>query len=583
MTDDDPAAFELSRRKTLAALGTIGVASAGAGLGTSAYFSDTETFENNRLTAGTLDMVVDWEEHYSDWKGEETEYAEMPGPNDDPDYVLPAPADNPNAEDIELVFTETQQDFWDATAIEAYPDENNDALREAAEVPCDDLGSLNDVLSSDLRTNNEYTSPDDPLISLQDVKPGDFGEVTLSFHLCDNPGYVWFGGDLIRHVDGENTEPEIDDPDEQQSAGEIGPETEGELAGQIQVRAWYDDCDNIYEPEEAASCVYHLVDNSGTMEQNLNLAGDPPRDKANVATDIGRNLTNYLDTIDDGGGDGTLADAPSSVSYIQDGTFNKEISNSTNEETNGGPGIIEAFNDVPDNSSGGITADNIIDGLNDAGTELVENCDNENKVLIFYTNGDSRPGNDTDRQAVYDAAADLRDDGVLIKVVAFDVDEDSLAEDFLQTVGDEYYTIQPANSASDVDDQAAAVEADLEDNFAPAQTGEELFYRGTLADFLAGTGNQAGDDGEPFDPDNNQLGFELSGDLPAEEGGGMSQRNCFSAVDTHCIGFEWWLPIDHGNEVQGDIVEFDLGFYTEQCRHNDGSGMNAETVNDNNA
>jgi len=59
MTDDNkPTTYSLSRRKTLAGLGAIGLASAGAGLGTSAFFSDTETFENNTLTAGTLDMNV---------------------------------------------------------------------------------------------------------------------------------------------------------------------------------------------------------------------------------------------------------------------------------------------------------------------------------------------------------------------------------------------------------------------------------------------------------------------------------------------------------------------------------------------
>jgi hypothetical protein len=34
------------------------------------------------------------------------------------------------------------------------------------------------------------------------------------------------------------------------------------------------------------------------------------------------------------------------------------------------------------------------------------------------------------------------------------------------------------------------------------------------------------------------------------------------------VSVVWWLPIDHGNEVQSDSVTFDLGFYTEQCRHN---------------
>jgi predicted ribosomally synthesized peptide with SipW-like signal peptide len=50
--------YELSRRKTLAGLATIGAAGAGAGLGTSALFSDEETFEENTITAGTLDMEV---------------------------------------------------------------------------------------------------------------------------------------------------------------------------------------------------------------------------------------------------------------------------------------------------------------------------------------------------------------------------------------------------------------------------------------------------------------------------------------------------------------------------------------------
>jgi hypothetical protein len=40
--------------------------------------------------------------------------------------------------------------------------------------------------------------------------------------------------------------------------------------------------------------------------------------------------------------------------------------------------------------------------------------------------------------------------------------------------------------------------------------------------------------------------------------------------------FAWWVPVDHGNEIQSDSATFDLGIYAEQCRHNDGSGMNDE-------
>jgi len=58
MTDKNT--YALSRRKALAGLTTIGVAGAGAGLGTTALFSDEESFTNNQLTAGTLDLVVDY-------------------------------------------------------------------------------------------------------------------------------------------------------------------------------------------------------------------------------------------------------------------------------------------------------------------------------------------------------------------------------------------------------------------------------------------------------------------------------------------------------------------------------------------
>lgn len=56
MTDRD---FELTRRKVLGAAGALGLAGAGAGLGTTALFTDTETVASNSLTAGSLDLFVD--------------------------------------------------------------------------------------------------------------------------------------------------------------------------------------------------------------------------------------------------------------------------------------------------------------------------------------------------------------------------------------------------------------------------------------------------------------------------------------------------------------------------------------------
>jgi len=63
MTQDKPE-FNLSRRTVLAGLGTIGVASAGAGLGTTAFFNDTESFKNNVITAGKLDLKVSYDASY---------------------------------------------------------------------------------------------------------------------------------------------------------------------------------------------------------------------------------------------------------------------------------------------------------------------------------------------------------------------------------------------------------------------------------------------------------------------------------------------------------------------------------------
>lgn len=61
---DDKRLYHLSRRSVLAGLGGVGLASAGAGLGTSAFLNDRESFENSTITAGTLDLLVDY---YSYW------------------------------------------------------------------------------------------------------------------------------------------------------------------------------------------------------------------------------------------------------------------------------------------------------------------------------------------------------------------------------------------------------------------------------------------------------------------------------------------------------------------------------------
>ncbi|QCJ46898.1 TasA family protein [Haloprofundus sp. MHR1] len=56
--------LELSRRNVLLGIGTVGLASAGAGVGTTAYFSDEESLTGNTFTAGKLDLTVDYKTKY---------------------------------------------------------------------------------------------------------------------------------------------------------------------------------------------------------------------------------------------------------------------------------------------------------------------------------------------------------------------------------------------------------------------------------------------------------------------------------------------------------------------------------------
>ncbi|GAB7092978.1 hypothetical protein JCM30237_01300 [Halolamina litorea] len=56
-----------TRRNVLIGLGSIGIASAGAGLGTTAYFSDTESFSGNVLEAGQFDLRVRYVGQYNEF------------------------------------------------------------------------------------------------------------------------------------------------------------------------------------------------------------------------------------------------------------------------------------------------------------------------------------------------------------------------------------------------------------------------------------------------------------------------------------------------------------------------------------
>jgi len=77
--------------------------------------------------------------------------------------------------------------------------------------------------------------------------------------------------------------------------------------------------------------------------------------------------------------------------------------------------------------------------------------------------------------------------------------------------------------------------------------GEQKIAEGTMAEVFAQLSE----------------GIVLDGDRQEE---GLQP---YPGATTQCIGFEWTLPFDVGNEVQSDSVGFDFGFEVEQSRHND--------------
>jgi len=366
--------IDLTRRKVLAGLSGVGVATVGAGLGSTAYFSDRETYPDNRLVAGELDLQVDWEEHYSDWSADENDDRTDDFGGDEFDADL----DGDGVDDFDVVMTEgdptavpegytgfptfeeplvavpdaAMDDFLDNTAVEAYPDEDDDGIQDLI-LTRDQISALNPTLSPEQveqAFHDQFADvPQDleaPVIELEDVKPGDFGEVTFSIHLHNNPGYLWMTGELLDAVENGQTEPEADDPDEQAEVVE--------LLDEVQVAVWHDDGDNVREEVE----------------------------------------------------------------------------------------LVSSPHDV---------------------------------------------------------------------------------------------------------DQGTAITLDAD---------ESLIARGTLREVL--------------DSLSSGVGVPIDADPTTEE------RVCFPFSTTRYFGFAWWLPVDHANEIQTDSATFDLGFYTEQCRHNDGSGITPE-------
>jgi len=538
MQDD----FELSRRKALAALGTIGVTSAGAGLGTSAYFSDQETFENNSLTAGELDMHIGWEEHYSDWSPDEDDglQGDVTMGNDQP-VGLPTQ----NSSLISVANNSDAQQFLNNTEVDQYPN---------GTTTFDDAGGMN---GCDVLADGADASP--VIVDLDDVKPGDFGEVTFSFALCDNPGFVWMNGGLVEARENGLTEPEADDPDEDGPADEVSDDVETsqvELLDAVRTALWYDDGDNLQEGGEAGTTDLDVVltlDNSNSLSNSAQLS----------IGDAARTFVNLLS-----------ASSQSAAVAFADGA---DLLQGLTTDKSAVENALDQYDD-PQTEFG----TEIGEGIETAQAELDANGNpGADDIIVVLSDGQPVPTNTAGPNTLQQADM-VKSAGTRILSIGFEIGDVSTEEGYLKSIaGTTPDSETDFNDGSPYDDEGdyflAPSESELEGAFRDVAgritEGEEVFFEGTLREALIA-----------LDPDaeaNRNQGVPLGGDISAETGGGTGDRNCFSGSGTvHSVGFAWWLPVDHANQIQSDSATFDIGFYTEQCRHNDGTGMNNAGVDD---
>ena len=562
MADNDNIdSIGLSRRTVLAGLGAVGVASAGAGLGTTAYFNDTESFEGNQLTAGQLDLLVDWQQTYDFGEGRQFVSAH-------PDH------DGDGEQSVEI--------DGEVFSYSDFPDEE-DEDSNGANLPvlnCDNIPPLSEAdFGTDPVTGEEMET----LVQLTDVKPGDSGEITFSLHLCDNPGYIWMQAANVGQSGGSGTEPEL----------LVDPDNLGDLGEAIEARLWYDeDCDNVYDGAEPVDIMLTL-DFSGSMlydrfgglvsEDDISINGTTYDETTKIdLAELGtRQFIDFLQSAGadvqvgvayfDGekGGDneprtGILQSLTSDLSVV-DGALSGLRQKLANV-VSGGAGSTPSDGDGdPDPFAGGgiATGTYIGEGVDDAQGELANGRPGVAKQNIVLSDGESFNGTgSTQFSSPTGAADDARAASPSPATDVFTINVDGSASTLLAMAG-------PAGGAggdplffNDLDDPLNI--PTVFGNLAAQATQEKVVMEDTLANVLA---ELADGDGIPLDGNRATLYDELAD--PADD----PDRDAFRGDGVmHCVALEWELPLEVGNEVQGDTLAFDLGFYTEQARHNDGGG-----------
>jgi len=125
--------------------------------------------------------------------------------------------------------------------------QDNTFVAGVVDLGIDNHSFYNGVLNPGTTWRVDYDLSDNPprqFFNFTDVKPGDWGEDTLSLHVRDNEAWLCTDVTLTSNDDNGITEPEGLDGDATDGAGN------GELADSINFYWWADDGDNVLEENE---------------------------------------------------------------------------------------------------------------------------------------------------------------------------------------------------------------------------------------------------------------------------------------------------------------------------------------------
>lgn len=522
MTDDLP---KLTRRKALLGIGGIGVGGALGGAGTMAYFSDEESSSGNTITAGELDLELDWEMTYNgaDVVEDTQELTDNPGPIFELGDVKPGDSgeatisihnyDNPAWVHMGGAITENAENGMSEPEAEA--EGGTSEPEEEADSDADDQNGSDDVQAdqtlSATNLDNSGATPEDLAESLLAADTGvEIVDGSVSF-TGDNRGAGTFSGgsEAVGIGDGiilssgnvEDVEGPNDSEDTQTDLGEPGDDDLDELAGGETFDATVLEFD-FTVPDGAQTVYFQYV--FGSEEYN-EFVGSEFNDVFGFFVN-GENVA-----VVDGPDGGTL---PAAINNINNGSSGNDVQ-PTNPElyVNNDP-----FN--PDITGETVPEDELRD------TEM------DGMTVVLDVEADVNPGEtNTMKLAIADTEDHIFDSWVLIESGSLSIEppEEGDGELDEEILVDVWYDGAGEDGGNNT----------LDD-------GEEVIASGTLGEVME----------------------TLNDGVLLDDQTGTGDTEAFPNSTTQYIGFQWELPESVGNRVQSDSVVFDLDFYAEQARHN---------------